>query len=65
MTYHESYGDIPAAMLALYGIRGITPGDHFTFEVFMGEGNFEAFYNHIEANVNALGKYAMPFPFTV
>lgn len=63
MTFHESYGDLPVALLALMKHRNVSPGDFYTMECMLGEGEFEAFYNHIESHLNPWDRYYQPFPF--
>jgi hypothetical protein len=63
MTFHESYGDIPRALLALIKKRNVSPADYYTMEYMLGEGEFQSFYNHIESHLNLWGKYFQPFPF--
>lgn len=51
MTFHESYGDIPRALLALVKRKNVSPADYYFMEDLYGENNYEAFYNHIMGNV--------------
>lgn len=51
MTFHECFGELPKSLLTLIRKHNVSPADYYFMEELYGEGNFEAFRNHILGNV--------------